>query len=110
MLSIDESRRITISQGDCVTLRVDLKKGGAPISLQEGDKVTLTVKADKADNAIISQTVENAGQSFINFVLVKEDTDEVKAGRYKYDIKIAYAGGAYYAITYPTDFIIREVV
>ena len=110
MLSIDESRRITISQGDCVTLRVDLKKGGAPIVLKNGDRVTLTVKADGADNAIINQTVENGGQSFINFVLVKEDTEGVKAGRYKYDIKIAYEGGAYYAITYPTDFTIKAVV
>lgn len=80
-----------LTKGDYGALALDLKDGeGEPYAMQEGDTVTLTIRAEPTSE---SPVIAQVSAVIPRLVLVPEDTEGVAVGEYSADIQITMADG-----------------
>ena len=90
MFAIDESNRIKIVRGDTAILILKLND----YQLQAGDQVKLTVKRSVNDKkAVITKTIREFtdGQAIIS--IEENDTKNLVAGDYVYEIEVRLSNG-----------------
>ena len=86
MFLIDDKNKITIVSGDTALINLELEEH----ELKEGDKVTFTVKkSQKEDSEIfIQKVIEEFSNGTATIYLEEQDTANLKAGDYVYEIEV----------------------
>lgn len=102
MLKVD-GNKIWLTRGDSATLKLTVyDSSGAEYDYSQ-DTVKFTVKRSWAESdALITKTVNADGE----IVLDAEDTADLPAGRYVYDVQITSDNGAVDTVIPYTDFIL----
>ena len=98
--------KLTVDRGTTFTIDIVYKKNGVAASLT-GATIRFTVKTAEFDSstddstALVSKNVTShtdASNGLSAIVLNPADTATITPGKYRYDIKVAEAGGAVYKI------------
>jgi len=94
MLKIDSDLKITMFKGDTGTLSVAFNKNTLPYAFLEGDKVYFTMKKLMTQPLpTLSKEVTTFNGNVATITIDPEDTINLEAGAYFYDIQINYADG-----------------
>ena len=101
---------ISITRGDTPSFTVSVTDAaGAPYELQDGDRLTFTVKrCTKPQDPVIIQRVMDA-ETGPSFQLTSEETS-LDYGTYRYDVELQTAGGGTYTVVKPDKLTITEEV
>ena len=101
---------ISITRGDTPSFTVSVTDAaGAPYELQDGDRLTFTVKrSTKPQDPVIIQRVMDA-ETGPSFQLTSEETS-LDYGTYRYDVELQTAGGGTYTVVKPDKLTITEEV
>ena len=101
---------ISITRGDTPSFTVSVTDAaGAPYELQDGDRLTFTVKRyTKPQDPVIIQRVMDA-ETGPSFQLTSEETS-LDYGTYRYDVELQTAGGGTYTVVKPDKLTITEEV
>ena len=94
---IIEDERIYLTRGDDAVLTVEniTDANGDAYTMQEGDVLTLTVRAiPKADDPVLMRIVSATSR----LVIVHADTVAIEPGKYSADIQLTTAAGRRYTI------------
>ena len=116
MFRINGDNSMEIIRGDTGSFELTVKEkdeegAEVPYVLAEGDIVIFTVKKTTKDAAIVIQKVGTAAsESTVLFTIDPEDTEELKYGRYYYDIEFDRYDGYVDTIVPPATFTVREEV
>lgn len=91
MIKVLEDNVIVIHRGDSATLNVTLKNSdNTTYSMQTGDVLTLTVKAEPTHESPELLQSESASTAIY---LSAEAMDAIPAGQYSYDVQLTKANG-----------------
>ena len=89
---IIENDKIYITKGDDAVIAVDITIDGHAYPMQEGDILTLTVRArPDADSPVLLETTGAAGDA--QLVLAHEKTAQLAVGQYSADIQLTTQEG-----------------
>lgn len=93
---IIKNNRIYITRGDTGTLQLSLESvNNTVVKIEEGDTIKLTVKRLASDTTnLIQLTADESGQ----FAISPEDTKQLNAGVYVYDVQLNRQGNIYTVI------------
>ena len=93
---IIKNNRIYITKGDTGTLQLSLESiNNTVVRVEEGDNIKLTVKKLASDiEPLIQLTADETGQ----FTVSPEDTKQLNAGVYVYDVQLTREGNIYTVI------------
>lgn len=93
---IIKNNRIYITKGDTGTLQLSLESiNHNVVKIEDGDNIKLTVKKLASDiEPLIQLTADETGQ----FSIGPEDTKELNAGVYVYDVQLTRQGNIYTVI------------
>ena len=92
-MRIDENNNIYMIKGDTEPLYLNLSDG----IFESEDTVYLTIKKNISSETIDLQKIFNVdeGTQTISYILSADDTKDLKAGNYKYEIKVKDKSGNY---------------
>lgn len=96
-LDVPANERVTlhIPRGAAVTITLTLvDDGGAPVNVATGSLVLTVRRASDFEEAEIQKTVAGTASGFISFSLIADDTEDMSAGRYVYDIWLVAGDGS----------------
>lgn len=101
---------ISFTRGDTPTFTVGVTDAnGEPYELQEGDRLTFTVKAStKVADPVLIQKVMTA-ETGPTFRLSAEDSS-LPYGSYRYDVELSTAGGDVFTVVKPDKLTVTEEV
>lgn len=105
----DETYEIHLSRGDTATIDFQFE-GDIPTS-DAGDEVIMTLK--RAPSEKQSKWEKKGmlyGEDLGRFSIKVEDTKDLPFGKYYYDLRAFFGGGAVTTILDPTPFYVDEVV
>lgn len=89
---IIEDNKIYITKGDDAVIDVDITIDGRAYPMQEGDRLTLTVRArPEADSPVLLETTGATGDT--QLALSHEKTAQMEVGQYSADIQLTTAEG-----------------
>ena len=93
---IIKNNRIYITRGDTATLQLGLETiNNSKASIEDGDTIVMTVKKLASDTEpLIQLTADESGQ----FAIGPEDTKQLNAGVYMYDVQLTRDGNIYTVI------------
>lgn len=98
---------INLTRGDTLTLEVTITDGNnEPYELQDGDKLTFTVKKSVFTEEILIQKEIVDGI----FTISHDDTKDLSYGKYKYDVQLNCANGDVFTVIKPSNLNILEEV
>lgn len=98
---------IELTRGDTLNLSIDIVDStGQQYVLEEGDRLTFTVKINPYTDEIIMQKeiIDNS------WTISPDDTKKLSYGTYKYDIQLNFANGDVCTVIKPSNFKITEEV
>ncbi len=108
MFQIDKNNHIRMSKGETATLTVPLfNPDKTPYTMSESGSDTLKLTLKKENN---SSPVVTLPSSTNTIIINHNDTVNLQAGIYKYDILLTTGDGSYFYITEPEIFEIVDVV
>lgn len=108
MLNVLDDGKVELTRGDTAWLTVNVTNdSGEPYEIQNGDKLTLSLKKSVKDaEAVLSKTVEGSD----TFHIEPKDTSGLSFAKYKYDVELTTSNGDVFTVVPPKTFeILSEV-
>lgn len=104
MLKVKDNT-ITLTIGDTAYLNVNISADGVIYAPSATDTITLSVKQNKSDREYALQKRVVVGEMI---TIAPQDTIDLKAGKYFYDVQLDTAAGEVFTIIEPTGFYLEE--
>lgn len=103
-----EDKTIYITRGDSASMEVSVTQADSTdYTLQNGDKLTFSVKRSVRDEeALISKTITSGSC----FDFTPEDTAGLVFGEYRYDLQLKTKDGKVFTIIEPSGFVVCSEV
>lgn len=96
---------ITMIRGDTESLTITCKdEDGVLRPFEAGDRVTLTVAFRVGGEAVLKKTAETFLDGAAVFCIAHEDTNDLQAMAYRYDVQLTTKTGVVKTIIPPSEF------
>lgn len=104
-------QKIEIVRCTTNTIQVSVSDAnGAPYNLGSNEKIVFGLKVKPGDaELLLVKTAEIIGEGLFKFVLCPEDTENLPAGRYSYDVGLDN-GTDYFNVIEPSPFVLEPNV
>lgn len=98
---------IFLTRGDTLRIQLSIRKNDEPYILQDGDKITFSLKKTIGDNECIIQ--KNIGEDYL-LEIEPNETKNLDFGQYVYDIQMEYVDGTIDTFITPSNFTLTDEV